>query len=307
MDSTQKVVVAPAEELLRQIVERARMVPDSFREFTEPAERAVRLYRTPETVLTSLVDLGFPHVSSPGKQLFDRRDLRNVALRARLPSPQWDVMANAANALCEEQPQSSVTRVLEVVGRCPEPAHEGRCDLRLHPGLQACSQGCVQQVSAGHYRIAVTIPAGPPAYPPLPEAGRQLFASVRDLEFQHLPRALTTDLTFLRETRLADCRLAGFYLRQESESRGIKVRPAAGLFLARPFSMTHSWIEIWTEDRWQPVDPFFLTALARWGLLRSDQWPIDRSPVGVLWKIGTEDLPIMIDRGEPVDPLLATA
>jgi hypothetical protein len=297
----------PTGDVLRQIVERARMVPDALREFTEPAERAVRYYRVPETVLTALVDLGLPHLSSPGRLSFDRRDLRNIALRARLPSPQWDVVANAARALCAEQPPSSATWELEVVGRCPAPAHAGRCELELHPDLHDSGRATIRRVDAGHYRVGVTVPAGPPAFLKLSDDAAQLFGSVAGLEFQHLPQALTTDLAFLHDTGLADCRLAGFYLHHESARRGLRLRPAAGLFLARPFSMTHSWIEIWSEGRWQPADPFFLTALAGWGLLRPGQWPVDRSPVGVLWRIGDTDLPIMTDRGETVDPMLATA
>jgi transglutaminase superfamily protein len=283
-------------------VERLRRVPPSYRRFTESEWTAKVVHRLPPDLLAELLDLGLPHEQRDGERRYDRNDLLNVALRHRLASPQWRGLQNLARSYCQVDDVGPVRRTLDISATCPQPGHPGSCELRPAPGIIR-GPGVLEcvTIAPGRLRIELELPTGVPGRRVYRPAELAVLERIADVEFHHLPGALTADLGFLRDTRLADCRLANRYLLTECRAAGVAARLAFGLLVSRPFSTAHCWIEFADHDdgRWTCGDTFFVTALARWGLLDGVDAPAP-PPRGPYWPIGDRTEALMTHRGEPV-------
>jgi hypothetical protein len=280
-----------------------RRVPSCHRRFTEPEREATAFHRIPRALLEELLDLGLPHTVQAGDRLFHRKDLVNIALRHRLPSPQRRALQNLAAAFRGDDSGEPMRRLLDITASCPAPGHPGPCLLRpagglVHgPAVRRCTV-----IRPGHLRVELELAAGRGDGPGLPAAERELLAPLADVEFHQLPGPLTTDLGFLREARLADCRLAGHDVLTRAGPAGIAARPAFGLLVARPFSTVHRWVEFRDPagDGWICGDAFFVAALDRWGLLDGAGWPQAPAAGAPYWRLGDDLEALITHRGETV-------
>jgi hypothetical protein len=292
---------------LAEIVERVRRVPDRYRDYTVPTARAVRIFRTPESVLHELTGLGFPHDAAGGDIRYDRRDLENLVLFRAQPSPQWTALGMLPDALAAGAREPVVRHTVDVTARCPRPGHPGGCDFAVagwiadRPPVRS-----VRVLAPHHVRLELELPGGPARPVPLNPAGRALFDQVAALQFHHIPEELAADLAFLGQAGLADCRSANAYLVARAADAGLPARLGVGLFVAPPFSHDHCWTELLVNGEWVPADPFFLAALARWGLTDRREWPIDRSPRGTYWRWPGDGAALLTHRGEAVPVSLLT-
>lgn len=300
---------AVAPEELRRAVDAAVRIPDRHRVFAEPFARAVKFYRIPAPVLEALLDAGLPHLRHDGQFLLDRKDLENLLLALRFPSPQRAALGHMARALsAAPDGRPGPPRTLDIRARCPEPGHPGPCDFRLLDAVRESphTTGTATQ-APGHHRAEVSLGAGGTAHLPPGGPVDRIVAEAEKLTFHHLPAALAEDLGFLRDTGLADCRSASRHLVAVGAEAGLTVRPASGIFVSVPFSNLHSWIEVETADgTWLPADPFFLTALARWDVLDAGTWPPHRSPLGVYWPLGPYERPLLTHGGAGAAASLVT-
>jgi hypothetical protein len=266
---------------LTSVVERLARIPDRYRRCTVSRSRAWRAYRVPDELLADLLDAGMPHEDGADGPTFDREDLKTVVLMLGLPSPKRAALVAMARALAAGAAAPRVRRTVTVRAYCPGRGHPGACRFAVAPALGATpvgdppDQAFAREVllRGGEFRFALSA------------AERQLLAEAARLRFHHVPYELNQDLGFLAETGLADCTLANRFLTVRGRELGVAVREATGLFLSRPFADRHFWIELRRGDEWLPADPFFLTALVRWGVLDERSWPAHRSPLGAYWKL----------------------
>jgi hypothetical protein len=283
---------------LDKVIERVLRIPDRYRTFREPADRATRFHRIPADVLQRLLDLGLPHGKGPDGPAFDRHDLKSIVLMLGLPSAQTTALKAMSDALTAGE-APVVERTVNIQAQCPDPSHESPCEFRLADCLRTSEDvHSVRMVDQRHYEIGVTLRGGPPAFAELSPAYRKMLDEVAELEFFHIPYDLNDDLGFLAETGLADCRLGAYFVASRARELGLEARSITGLFLSRPFANRHFWAEVRQEGQWVPTDPFFLIALARWGVLDSDVWPAHRVPLGAFLTCTTElDTPMITHVG----------
>src|SRR5216683_1748254 len=292
-----------ATDELAIVSERIARIPDRYRRFTESAQRAQRLYRITQPTLERLLDRGLPHRSEGGQLTFDVNDLKSVSMALRTRSPHRIALASLADALAAGEAAVTVEHTVRIQAQCPDPGHEGSCAFRLAPEARRSPDTvAVRDLDPRHFEIEVRVSGGAAHVLDLTEPERQLACEAQQLRFHRIPHVLGMDLGFLAETGLADCRLATIFLAQRGAQLGVAIRGATGLFLSRPFAPRHFWIELRRDDGWVPADPFFLTALARWGLLDSVAWPASRSPRGAFWKleIGPGAALVTHEGGSPV-------
>ena len=301
-------VAALSAATLQEVVDRARLVPDRYRDQSATWELATRHFGVPELLLAQLLDFDFPHARVDGQFRFDRKDLKNALLRTLVPSPQLDAVKAIADAMNAAPPTQSFTRKITAVTRCPEPGHDGSCDFVIARALTAPADEAVTVLALDGRQcvLSAAIRSGPATVMSLSDSERQVFEQVATLEFQHIPSELATDTGFARDAGVADCRLAGLYLCALGNEIGMRIRPAAGIAATPPFSNTHAWAEVHDGHRWTPVDPFFISSLVRWGLLTADDWPINRIPLGVLVRLADHDEALMTHRGDEIQPMLLT-
>jgi hypothetical protein len=126
------------------------------------------------------------------------------------------------------------------------------------------------------------------------------------VEWHQLPAALATDVGFLHDTDLADCRLMTHHVCREARRRGLRARSAYGLIVTTPFSSEHQWVEFDVDGGLLPADPLLINSMVRWGFLDADQWPPTTSLSGVTWRIGPVQVPLAMHNGRPVDATLPT-
>ncbi|MGI5150983.1 transglutaminase domain-containing protein [Plantactinospora sp. CA-294935] len=284
------------------IVDCVRRVPDRYRSFTESVDRTIRTHGIPPALLEYLVECGLPHRGTGADRRFHKDDLENIGLYMRLPCPRRTAMRWWSRALNLVDVQVETTFAIEVVGDCPEPGHDGPCDIRLQPTLEeSADEGTFEALRPGHYKLNLT--RTPSRYyfggPYL-----EMIEEVRALEFHILPDELSTDLGFVRDTGLADCRLATRHLVEIATRRGIPARRACGGFIAIPYPIYHEWVEFEVDGEWLGADPFLLISMERWGTVDAEQWPPNRSLQFVLWAFSRDFGHLITHRGVPFFPAI---
>lgn len=291
-----------APQTIALFIDRTLRVPIALRDFVVSMERAVREFGVPEHTLSLAVDLGLPHSGTHDPE-FDRRDLRNLLLALATPSPQIDVIASVAEALIHGEGEAGpLDRQVDLFLRCTKD-HDGDCDLQALPDVSS-ERTVIERMNARRFTASFSLRSGPREHLILTEEQRVAFDEVANVQFFHLPFALTNDLGFFSETGLADCRLALKALLTVARRDGAKIRPLAGLLVAPPAALTHSWIEVESDGKWREADPFYIRSLVGWGLLPADEWPDDRIPKGVHWGLGSAHTPLAVDHTTPQDAIL---
>ncbi|MGN7187577.1 hypothetical protein [Microbacterium enclense] len=281
---------------------RTLRVPLALREFTVSRERAIREFGVPEIALSLAIDLGLPNSGAHCPE-FDRRDLRNLLLALRAPSPQFDVISAVAEALRKsEGAAAQLKRHVDLFLRCTKD-HNGECDFQVLPDAPR-ERTVIERLNSRRFAAEAVLESGPRERLALTPEQRHSFDEIAHAQFFHLPFALTNDLGFFAESGLADCRLALKVLLTAARRNGAGIRPLAGLLVAPPAALTHSWIEVEAEGGWRVADPFYIRSLVGWGLLRSDEWPDDRIPKGVHWSLGGAHTPLALDHSTPQDAIL---
>jgi len=285
---------------LSEVVRRLSLVPSAYRVFQVDAREAARLYRIGPTLLRRLLDLGLPHRGRGDDLRLDRLDVENIGLALRLATPRWTAMRSWRRCLRACPRSGQVRHRLTVEARCPVPAPH-HCDLALHPLAVAAAEAASVRRRADGFDLDLTVAAvdhqfGEP-FPALAEA-------VAGLEFHLLPAPLVADLDFVARTGLSDCAAATQLLIRAGREHGIRLRPAVGYLLTTPFPTWHQWIEVDAGAGWLAADPFILGVFARWGVVDAAQWPVNRSPQGILWRCHTDPFPVVTHAGGWVAPRL---
>ncbi|MDW5324831.1 transglutaminase domain-containing protein [Plantactinospora sp. KLBMP9567] len=290
--------LAHSSKRIQEVVERLRRVPDTARMFSESAAEARRLHRVDQSLQARLLDLGMPHRGPAADPHFDSLDLANVGLGLGLRCPRWLAMRWWSKSLTQVVPGQRLDYRMELSASCPSPGHAGACRFEVHPRLRAAMRaGTCRETGPGRYAFEVRL-----------DSGRHLFGGsftelidqIRPVQFHLLPYPLNTDLGFLRDSGLADCRLAANYLHRLGGSLGLPVRSTAGYFVAPPYATVHVWLEFQVDGDWLPADPFLLNALNRWGIVDPGQWPPHRSPQGLLWSVHDEFIELLRHNGQDV-------
>jgi hypothetical protein len=274
---------------------RIRRVPDRYRLFTHSTADATRVHRIRPDLLASLLDLGLPHRGAGAERWFDRLDLENIGLGLRLPGTRWTAMRWWSSSFSGRWTGDPVTRTLAINAVCPAPDRPHPCRLRLDPLVAAAGvPGSVRRSPRG-FTVDVT---STPVDHLFGEPFTPLIERIRPVEFHLLPESLTTDVGFALHSGLADCRLATRLLVGLGRELAVPVRTAIGVLLTSPFPTWHSWVEFDTGDRWLAADPFLLNAFARWAVVDTAEWPMNRSPQGLLWRWHDDQFPVVLHDGE---------
>lgn len=282
-------------------LERVLRVPDAHRRFTETAASLARLHQINGDLLGTLLDGGLPHRGTGDERTFDRLDLENIALSVGV-GPRWRAMRWWSSALSAHDPGRDHRHRIKLTAFCPEPGHPGACDFVIDARLvEAIHPAPVWEAAPGSYAFDVCT-VGRRWF--FGEPYKVLMEAATTLVFHVLPPSLRGDLGFLRDTGLANCRLATPYLAELGEELGLRVRAVRGLFVAAPYSVRHSWIDIKTEQGWFAADPFLIGAFHRWGIVDRDRWPANRSPHGLLWPLDTTEFLTVLHAGRQARLLL---
>lgn len=290
-----------------RVVQRLIRVPSRYRRFEIPAEDVERVHRFDPALIERLLDLGLPHGGSASARRFDLLDVENIGIELQLPCPRWNAMRWWSRALPTQVVPGPRTLDLTLGADCPTPREEHDCEVVLYPGtVQRGQPDRVVARPPADYRLSLTTEW---IVHHFEEPFSPLIAEVLPLIYHRLPQQLTTDLGFVRETGLANCRVASDFLIDAAARRELPVRPSAGLFLASPFAVRHWWVEFLDRGRWLAADPFLLNAFARWGVVDPAVWPANRSPSGVLWELADPADPIASHCGDrlKVTKMLSTS
>jgi hypothetical protein len=292
-------------------VDKLRRVPDAFRRFEVDPVVAEQLHRVTPPMLRHLLDLGLPHSGTGDGLRLDQLDLENVGLALRLPSPRWTAMRGWQRGFHACPRTGRVTHRLTIRTTCPD-RRPHRCDLAVHPAAVAAGMPGTLRRNAGGFTLDLTATAVDHRFG---HEFSELFGRVRPLEFHVLPRALGDDVRFAVDTGLADCISATKLLIHSGRELGLRIRSATGYLLMRPVITWHCWVELGpTRDGelpeahpgddptegWLAADPFMLQTFGGWRLADPTEWPVDRSPQGLLWRCGTRTFPLVTHRGEGV-------
>jgi hypothetical protein len=287
-----------ASQQATEFVERLLGVPTEYRKFNVAFSEAVRRLGFPHVVLQQLIEHGLPHAMVDQRLNLDLQDLRNVALWLQLPSS-VAVLHSLRDSLIAGEVGPSVSYTLNVVVRCPAPGHDGPCRFEFEGGPEGKFTATTED-RVLHAKLPIDLPTGR-RYFTWAANERRLIEEVLSFDFRYLPHLAAGDPDFLVRTGMGDCRAIARYLARRGAELGVEVRLADGLFIAKPFSMAHSWVEFRVDDEWLPADPFLLTMLADRGIVDRDAWPVDRSPMGVYWRWPAGPSPAVFHRGTRLD------
>jgi hypothetical protein len=292
----------PEEDAIAGAVGTLRRVPDEHRSFTVDAAALSRVHRIDPPLLARLLDFGFPHRGAGPMRRFDPFDAENLGLALALPCPRrlgmrwWSRTFRDVNSGRPFRTTIAISASGLAAG--------DRSDCSLDPQvLAAAVPGTVAQTEPGAFRLDPRLEDIRHVFDESYAWIGKLAASV---QFHLLPYSLQRNLSFLKDTGLADCRLAALFLTKEAKERGAPVRKAEGLILGRPYASWHAWIEVDVHGRWIALDPFFLRTLADWGVIDRAIWPPNRSPHPLMWRLHSDYVPMMYKGGVPLAPTAIT-
>lgn len=280
-------VLATDDVLLRDVVERLTRIPDSFRDFSVTPTGARKVHGIAADLLIRLTDLGLPVGSTVSAPLYDEIDLANITVALILPSPRMMAMRGWSQAIKTAANTIPTKYFLTIKCNCARDTHEGQCTVETAPQLRTLPSFSVSE--GGEITLSRQVSGEMAAV--YPEAA-ELTGLLRSIHFQLLPSSLSRDLGFLRETGLADCRLAAKYLVKQAKNFGLAARSSAGLLVAVPYSTPHFWLDLKLGGSWAPFDPHLLNLLTSKGLLPPRDWPPFRSIGDAVWRMGEEDFQI---------------
>ncbi|MGW2600571.1 transglutaminase domain-containing protein [Streptomyces klenkii] len=272
----------PSARELRPLVDRLLLVPDEHRRFALDEQGARRLHRIGPELLDELTAAGLPHAGHGPGRLFDGYDLGNTALHLGLASVQRRAIRSWAAALRTASAPDPRPLLVDVKASCPVPGHAGPCPygVLLPGGRRRVVAG--PPSDARLHRLTVRPRQQWPAFPP---PVLELLRALEPVGFFLLPEAVRWDPEFLWRTRMADCGGASAWLVAEGERRGLGVRFAFGLLVARPYSTPHCWAEFLVDGHWVPADPLLLRAMAARGGLDAAAHPPTASPGAVFHRL----------------------
>ncbi|WP_217213927.1 transglutaminase domain-containing protein [Streptomyces sp. AC550_RSS872] len=284
-----------------EAVQKLLRIPSAYRQFSVGADIAHKQYGVNEELLEELLDLGLPHTGSSTKITFDPLDLENLSIDLRLPTVYWRSNRWWSKYLGEVK-QSAGGLELRFTATCPQPGHEGDCAFTLIPRPEGASLTPPQRHGdSAVFCIRVDSPVG---FHDFGNSIDPVIAEARTLEFHKFRKDLSYDTGFVRETRLANCLSAAFYLVEVACNNGLVARPAAGLLMAPPLSAWHAWIEFPIDGSWTAADPFFLNTLQCWGVIDPVEWPLSVSPGPAFFHLDATDSlnsPLVLHGNIPAD------
>ncbi|QUX26725.1 hypothetical protein KGD83_15150 [Nocardiopsis akebiae] len=283
-------------ELLRDVAERVRLVPDRHRVFNQGTPTVLKVFGIGAPVLSDLLDLGLPHRSSGGERYFDKLDLENVSLSLGLPSPRYLAMRRWPEVLRAVVERRPVRYDLEVVAECDPEAPVHVCDFRLPAEVLALGT----ETDPAVRRLTLSREVGATGRPgEAPRELQRIFSEVSGFRFHILPEALYGDLAFVAETSLADCELATRYLARRAAEEGWEARRSFGLLLSSPYSLPHYWPEIRLDGVWTAFDPHLVNSLVRWGVLAPSAVSSAQVLNSVFFRVAEDWMPLVQDAGRP--------
>lgn len=290
-------------EQVSDVVERISRVPDRYRRFDHDADIAWRIFRLDGAMLSAAADYGLPVRSSNGQRAYDELDLTNLSLALRLPSPRYLAMYQWPAAMRAAAEPERMRYEVDIAGGCAATDSEHTCDVRLTETFRA-----VGAELDPHTRKGTLIASYDHRTPRgnAPDDLRRLFNEVDAFHFHVLPVELYSDLTFLRDTALANCELASKYLVLRGLDTGWDARRSFGLLLSTPYSIAHFWAEFRLDGEWVAFDPHMINSLARWGLLDPETTARDQVVSAAVLRIGDEWTDLIEDAGHPVKESLLT-
>ncbi|MCC2321241.1 hypothetical protein [Cellulomonas xiejunii] len=292
----------PAEDL-GAIVGRVRLVPDRYRIFDKNASTALRIYRLDASLLTELLDLGFPHDVSGGELFFDDLDLANVSLALRLPSPRYLAMRRWPEIFRTVGDGSPISYQVEVSAECgwAEPRHA--CEFQRAAELNALGA----DAGPSHQKFMLQREVGGTGRAQnAPDGLDVLFAEVSEFRFHILPLALYGDLSFVAETSLANCELASLHLARRATEEGWEARRSFGLLVSSPYSLPHFWPEVRLGGAWTAFDPHMINSLVRWDLLTPSEVPTAQAMSSAVLRLADEWVDLVQDAGRAAPVSLLT-
>ncbi len=256
-------------------------VPGTYRSFVVTTSDATRVHHIEAELLEHLLDIGLPHRGSGPERKFDRLDLENIGIELQLLCPRWAAMRWWSRVLPSRVTPGPTAWTLTVKADCPTPTQDHDCQMIYYPGvISATEPEHVYRQASDEYKIELTTDWVDHSFG---EQFNALIEQILPIEFHLLPRQLTNDAGFVTQTGLAECRLATSFLVRAAATLDLPVRPVSGFFLAQPFAIRHWWVEFQDGGTWLAADPFLLNTFIRWGLADREEWPVNRSPCGVLW------------------------
>ncbi|MGW0521848.1 transglutaminase domain-containing protein [Crossiella sp. NPDC003009] len=283
---------------VREIVARARRIPEHHRSFTETPETATKVHQIPPDLLAELTAEGLPRADTPDGPRYDNHDLASIAVTLRLPSPRFMGMRGWVAALRHGTAGVPVDYAVRLIPTCTGGCLDPGAPYRIHPGLAPL----ITEHPADPARPVFTIRHRAQGESiDLTGAPRELIELLSEVEHYLVPSLdLREDLDFVRRTRLADCDLAARYLAAEAVRLGVEARTSFGLLLAKPYSTGHSWLDIKVGDTWHPFDPLIGKMLANAGLTPPGEWPAHRSLGASFLRFADEPVELLEHCGAPV-------
>jgi hypothetical protein len=285
-------------------IARLRAIPHEARDFAVGPVQAAREFGIDAPLAQELIARGLPSTPGPDGPLLWATDLQYLGLRLGRARIYQGVLNRWAGALTAFSPRAETP----VQVRCTAYAPPGTAIELLAPaGERVRARSGPSGVSPLGFATAMRgrLPALPGA---LAETLGELLAELASYDFAWLRPPLEADLSFVRRTRLANCRSTAGLLVEEAPRLGVEARLAHGLLLAPPYSTPHNWAEVRSDDGWLALDPLLLGLLARFAGLDAAAWPPQRSPGAILLRLCEPGTPLVtcLDTGDPLEATFLT-
>lgn len=272
-------------------------IPDEAREFRIPLPEVPRNFGFSSELIQKMVALGFPVAYLDDVAHFERTDLINLSLRVRTGTHYQAISRFWPRALRMLEGKDEVRYSLNYVATCPTPDHP-LCTFSLVTPYEILQETVLPGGHSGKvFGAEIRLPG---KWPELAQAALDIIDCIDVFELTWLPYALGADTEFMRATGLANCVGAAKILVAEGNKRNLEVRTSYGLLTSPPYAGMHYWAEIKVDDLWVPIDPIMIKAMLGWHLLDPSRWNTYRSLGGILCRLASTYMPVVMHDGDRV-------
>lgn len=291
----------PTRLAIAQFAQRAKLIPDSLRNFDVTAEWADSFLGLNAVLIEQTIDDGLPFAWSDAGCQFDRADLLSLSLALRLNSARRSAMRFWVRGW-QSLASHDVLRTVQYTKDCPDLGHPGPCDWKvLDP------EGVQPPVGGGDPRLRHSVTATiARRFPDAPGELAGILAEYLDVDFYVIPEPLRRSGTFVRRSRIGECEAVTRAIVSDALERGIRARFSFGLICSIPFSTDHCWPEFELAGRWVPYDPFMLNMMKKWYIPGAKEIAHNASPGTMYLRLADDRRPLVTHRGKPCEPSLPT-
>lgn len=251
--------------------------------------------------LAALACAGLPHLQANGSYMFRWSDLHYLGLRLGTAKPYLLNIRLWAKTFTQLSKSRQTDIEVDYSPKLKASTPDGVVGTLVLPG------GVRRSLPLRSGEVAATLKACQfGLWPNPPPRLAAIFDGFADLQLYVIPQSLRGSARKIMQLGLSDCENAAHLAVDACTREGFEARAAYGLLISFPFSIPHSWAEVFVGGRWMSFDPLTATAMNEFAGNDVPSLMGSHCLSAILLRVADEPVPLVSIDGVPVDASFTT-